>query len=78
MRILALFAAAAAATLTLSVPAAAQEHVVTRSTSSVHTEVRHATQVRHGPGWRPHKVRRVCRWQWRHHHRVRVCRTVRY
>lgn len=37
----------------------------------------HTTVVMHaGPGhhWRN---RRVCTMQWRHHHRVRVCRTVR-
>lgn len=67
-------AAAAAAMLTASVPAAAQEHVVTTQSRVVE---RHS-EVRQGPGWRPHKVRRVCRWTWRHHQRVRVCRTVRY
>jgi len=25
-----------------------------------------------------YRTRRVCGMQWRHHHRVRVCRTVRY
>ncbi|MEO6218697.1 MAG: hypothetical protein ABIO86_21905 [Sphingomonas sp.] len=30
-------------------------------------------------GWRDrHRTRRVCKMQWRHHHRVRVCRTVRW
>ena len=25
-----------------------------------------------------HHTRRVCRNEWRHHHRVRICRTVRW
>ena len=30
-------------------------------------------------GWRGHHhTRTVCRWVWRHHHRVRICRTVRW
>ena len=30
-------------------------------------------------GWRDrHRTRRVCKTQWRHHHRVRICRTVRW
>ena len=30
-------------------------------------------------GWRDrHHTRRVCRTEWRHHHRVRICRTVRW
>jgi hypothetical protein len=30
-------------------------------------------------GWRDrHHTRRVCRNEWRHHHRVRICRTVRW
>jgi hypothetical protein len=30
-------------------------------------------------GWHGrHHTRRVCRNEWRHHHRVRICRTVRW
>lgn len=51
----------------IAAPAAAQR-----------TVVHERTVVRHGPAhhdrWR---TRKVCTNQWRHHHRVRVCRTVR-
>lgn len=71
MKLLAIVSAGLIATAaTLPVAAGAQEHrerVVTRT--SVHTE-------RHG--YRPHRTRRVCSVQYRHHQRVRVCRTVRY
>ncbi len=47
-------------------PAAAQRTVVTER-----------TVVRHdGPRYR-NRVRTVCTWKYRNHHRVRVCRTVR-
>lgn len=40
----------------------------------VHTTVAYG----HGHHWRGHyRTRRVCNMVWRHHHRVRVCRTVR-
>lgn len=33
----------------------------------------------HGHHWRGrHHTRRVCKMEWRHHHRVRICRTVRW
>ena len=52
----------------LVAPAAAQRTVVTER-----------TVVRHdGPDYRHHaRTRQVCRWERRHHQRVRVCRTVR-
>ena len=53
----------------LTAPASAQRTVVTERTV-VHT-------VRHDTGRRWH-TRKVCRNQWRHGNRVRVCRTVRY
>jgi hypothetical protein len=30
----------------------------------------------HRPGWNNHHMAHhpVCRWEWRHHHKVRVCR----
>lgn len=39
------------------------------------TVVHERTVVRHDRGH--HVVRRVCTNTWRHHHRVRTCRTVR-
>ena len=68
---LSIIAAAGLAAITglapgLVAPAAAQRTVVTER-----------TVVRHGPAIR-HRTRKVCHVQWRHHHRVRVCRTVRY
>lgn len=64
----------AAAGLTLlaglapTAPAAAQDHVV----------VRERTVVRHeNHGWH-HRWHRVCDTRWRHGHRVRVCRQVRW
>ena len=46
--------------------------------SAQHTVVRERTVVRHsGPARRWH-TRRVCSYKWRHHRKVRVCRTVRY
>ena len=41
------------------------------------TVVHERTVVRNGPVHRWHK-RKVCRVEYRHHRRVRVCRTVRY
>ena len=68
-------AAAGLVALTGLAPAA-----LTSEASAQHTIVRHRTVIRtvrhdHGHRWR---TRRVCRNQWRHHHRVRVCHTVRY
>jgi hypothetical protein len=67
---LATIAAAAVIALTgvapgMVAPAAAQRTVV------------HERTVVRGPG--PHRLhsRRVCRTTYRHHHRVRTCRTVR-
>lgn len=70
MKIAALISAGLIAAAAI-VPAAASaqvrhDRVVTRT---VHTE-------RHGIN--RHRTRRVCTMQYRHHHRVRVCRTVRY
>ena len=52
----------------LVAPAAAQRHV------EEHTMMRttHSSYRDHG------RTRQVCTWQYRHHHRMRVCRTVRY
>ena len=41
-----------------------------------HTVVHERTVVRNGPAHRWHN-RKVCRTEYRHHQRVRVCRTVR-
>jgi Ni/Co efflux regulator RcnB len=46
------------------------ERVVTH-TRVVHDNGRHAVA-------RKHHVRRVCRMEWRHHHRVRICRNKRW
>lgn len=54
----------------LTTAASAQRTVVTERTV-VHT-------VRHDNRRNRWHTRRVCRNQWRHHHRVRICRTVRY
>ena len=46
-----------------------------------HTRVVTQTRVVHDGGrhngWGKSHVRRVCRTEWRHHHRVRICRNVR-
>lgn len=52
----------------LTTPAAAQ-HTVVHERTVVHTS--HSRNYRH-------RTRRVCRYEYRHHHHVRVCRTVRY
>lgn len=41
-----------------------------------HTRVVHETG--RDTGERKHHVRRVCRMEWRHHHRVRICRSKRW
>lgn len=62
-----LIVASALAPAAIATPAAAQR-----------TVVHERTVVRHeGPRHRAH-TRRVCEWKSRHHHRVRVCRTVRW
>ena len=67
-------AAAAMLTLTglapaaLVAPASAQRVVVHERT----------TVVRNAPRRDRWRTRQVCSNQWRNHHRVRVCRTVRY
>ena len=55
-----------------AVAAPVQERVVVRE---------HTTTIRHDDrGYRGHRwaTRRVCTNQWRHHRKVRTCRTVRY
>ena len=75
MKIIALLAAAAAATLAVPasaapVPAQERHQTVTRThTSVVHDRGRH-----HG---RKMYWRKSCTNKWRNHHRVRVCRKVR-
>ncbi|OYY90700.1 MAG: hypothetical protein B7Y45_07015 [Sphingomonas sp. 28-66-16] len=49
---------------------------------AVHTErrvvVTHRTQtVRHGNRWGHYRNRRVCKVTYRHHRRIRTCRTIR-
>jgi len=68
MKILKLAAAAAIAISALSLPAA--------PASAQRGERWHHDNGRHY-GWR-HRMRRVCTVQWRHHRRIRVCRTVRW
>lgn len=60
----ALLAAALVGAIGLSAPVSAQERVVVRRTTTVHTVDR-----------RPHfnNHRRVCTTKWRNHRRVRVC-----
>ena len=75
MKLIALMSAGLIAAATFAAPASAQmqqEHhdraVVVKQTRTVHTE-RHSD-------YRPH-VRRVCKVKYRHHKRIRTCRTVR-
>ena len=54
---------------------------VVRTTTTVRTDGDRRDTMRSDRhrGWRDrHHTRRVCRNEWRHHHRVRVCRTVRW
>jgi Spy/CpxP family protein refolding chaperone len=71
MRILKLAAAAAIALSSLSLPAA--------PAAAQRGDRWHHDNGRHN-GWRNNRNHRrtVCNWVWRHHHRVRVCRTVRW
>lgn len=64
------------ATLTAGIlaTAPAQERVVTTHRTVVTT--RH--HVERHRGWNNHRVRRVCNVYYRHHQRIRRCRTVRY
>lgn len=70
MKITAILGAGALALSVLVVPATAAQHrVVTRTRVVTHTgPARHFR----------YRTRHTCRTQWRHHHRVRVCRNVRY
>lgn len=72
------FAAAVAVALTSmpSVPAAAQERVVTRTTVTRHVD-RRVDRQRSWRGNRGWRTRRVCTTRWQHHRRVRSCRTIR-
>jgi Spy/CpxP family protein refolding chaperone len=70
MKILKLAAAAAIALSSLSLPAA--------PAAAQRGDRWHHDNGRHN-GWRNnHRTRQVCNWVMRHHHRVRVCRTVRW
>lgn len=73
MKITAIIACGLAATV-MAVPAAyAQQRVVHRDRVVTHQRT---TVVRHrGPGY--HATRRVCTVRYRHHRRIRTCRTVR-
>lgn len=78
MKIIALFSAGLIAIAAMTpVAAGAQTREVHRE-RVVTTEKRVvvANDRRHH-GWRKH-TRRVCRTEWRHHHRVRICRRVRW
>jgi len=53
---------------------------VAASAQSHERVVRERTVVRHSEqrrGWN-HHPRRVCKWEWRHHRKVRICRTSRW
>lgn len=55
--------------------------IATVTAADAQTVVRERTVVeRHGrPGWNHHnRWRQRCTWRWRHGHRVRVCRRVRW
>ncbi len=75
MKIIALIATGMLATATLATAAPAQERVVTQQRT---VETHRTSTVRHGNDWNNHHVRRVCRVVYRHHQRIRTCRTVRY
>ena len=73
MKITAIIACGLAAVV-MAVPAAnAQERVVHRERVVTHQRT---TVVRRG-GPRYHAMRRVCTVRYRHHQRIRTCRTVR-
>ncbi|MEO7682033.1 MAG: hypothetical protein ABIS14_15315 [Sphingomonas sp.] len=74
MKLLGLMSAGLVATMMVPAVASAQMHSDT-------TVTRTKTVVRDGEprhGWNKPHVRRVCRWQWQHHRKVRICRTVRW
>lgn len=54
--------------------ASAQDRETHHERVVTHTRVVHNN--RHD-GWRNRHFRRVCRTEWRHHRRVRICRNVR-
>lgn len=62
--------------------AAATLAPVAASAQDRHDRVERHQVIRHeehrGPGWNRHNNRRVCRWTWRGHHKVRVCRSSRW
>jgi hypothetical protein len=72
------FAAAVAVALTSmpSVPAAAQERVVTRTTVTRHVD-RRTESHRSWRGHRGWRTKRVCTVRWNHHRKIRTCRTIR-
>ena len=63
-------------------PASAQDRVVVRertvTPANTHVVVRERTTVRHDRDWHGPRARTRCDWRWPGHHRVRVCRTVRW
>jgi len=72
MKILTMLAAGSVALAGLApiAPAAAQH---TRTVVTERTVVRHdGPRYRH----RAHRPRQVCTWKYRHHNRVRICRTI--
>jgi hypothetical protein len=75
MKIIALITTGMLATATLATAAPAQEHVVRQERT---VETHRTSTVRHGNGWNNQHVRRVCHVVYRHHQRIRQCRTVRY
>ena len=73
--LLGMAATAPAAAVAAPAPVAAapvQERVIVRERTTVRHDDRRGFR---GPRW---GSRRVCTNQWRHHRKVRVCRTVRY
>jgi hypothetical protein len=71
MKILKLAAAAAIAISSIGLSLTAAPAAAQRGDRWHHDNGRHN-------GWRNNRTRRVCTVQWRHHRRVRVCRTVRW
>lgn len=56
----------------LATSATAQTTTVTRTVERTHADMRNYDDGRHHAA-----MHRTCRTQWRHHRRVRVCRTTR-
>jgi hypothetical protein len=72
MKIVPLITAAAVAVVALPLAAApAATKAGVSAPSQIHVSIGDRHRRHHG--WR-----QVCRWQWRHHHRVRICRRVRW